>query len=119
MNSLHKVETALRYVAVSGDIAWLQSYMPVLRSAAAFVFDLIDTNTNLIFAPGSLMIDVFIRNNYTSDSNAMVVGFLKDFANAERLVGNTNRAAELEVLSDKVTIAMNAKLWASESSGKL
>ncbi len=42
------------------------------------------------------MIDVFIRNNYTSDSNAMVVGFLKDFAAAERAVRDVSRAESLE-----------------------
>jgi hypothetical protein len=63
------------------------------------------------------MIDVFIRNNYTSDSNAMVVGFLRDFAAAERLAGNETRASELESTADKVSIAMNAKLWASEATG--
>ena len=81
------VLTALRYAAVTGDFAWLSDYMPTLRKAAAFVFDLIDPVANLVFAPGSLMIDVFIRNNYTADSNAMVVGFIRQFADAERLVG--------------------------------
>ncbi len=107
------VKTALQYAFVSGDLEWLTNYMPTLRNASSFVFDLIETDKNLLFAPGSLMIDVFIRNNYTSDSNAMVVGFLRDFAEAERAVGNENRATELEAQAEAVKEAMNAKLWAS------
>ena len=111
------VKTALRYAAVTGDVAWLQSYMPTLRNASSFVFDLIDPQMNLIFAPGSLMIDVFIRNNYTTDSNAMVVGLLRDFAGAERLLGNTDRAAELEGTAERVTAAINKYLWAGDAAG--
>jgi hypothetical protein len=110
-------KTALRYAANTGNVEWLKSYMPTLRTAASFVFDLISETDSLVFAPGSLMIDVFIRNNYTSDSNAMVVGFLQDFAEAENAVGNFTRAQELLDLADKVSAAVNAKLWASDAAG--
>ena len=109
------VKTALQYAFVSGDLEWLTNYMPTLRNASSFVFNLIEADKNLLFAPGSLMIDVFIRNNYTSDSNAMVVGFLRDFAEAERAVGNENRATQLESQAEAVKEAMNAKLWASDN----
>ena len=112
------VKTALLYAKTSGDLTWLANYMPTLRNASSFVFDLIDPQMNMVFAPGSLMIDVFIRNNYTSDSNAMVVSFLKDFAEAERAVGNATRATELEATAVAVSDAMNKYLWASaEGSG--
>mmetsp|Transcript_19730 Transcript_19730/g.28382 ORF Transcript_19730/g.28382 Transcript_19730/m.28382 type:complete len:812 (+) Transcript_19730:108-2543(+) len=111
------VKTALQYAATSGDFRWLRDYMPTLRVASSFVFNLIENDTYLLYAPGSLMIDVFIRNNYTSDSNAMVVGFLRDFAAAERAVGNSSRAGELEMMASEVSKAMNEYLWANESSG--
>ena len=44
-------------------------YMPTLRLSSSFCFNLINPQTHLLLAPGSLMIDVFIRNNYTADSN--------------------------------------------------
>lgn len=110
-------KTALRYAAVTGDIAWLTQYMPTLRKSASFVFDLIDDDTNMVFAPGSLMIDVFIRNNYTSDSNAMVVGFLQDFAAAERAVGEEARAVELEDQAKRVAEAVNKFLWSGSDAG--
>jgi hypothetical protein len=47
----------------------------------------------------------------------MVVGLLRDFASAERLVGDSNRAAELESTAVKVSAAINAKLWATEEAG--
>lgn len=62
--------------------------MPTLRLASSFLFDLIDSDYKLAFVPGSLMIDVFIRNNFTSDTNAMLVGFFEEFAAAEYAVGN-------------------------------
>ena len=53
-------------------MSWLKGYMATLRAAAAFCFDLIDDDTHLLLAPGSLMIDVFIRQ--------VVVGNLSHFA---------------------------------------
>ena len=110
-------KTALQYASASGDFEWLRGYMPTLRTAASFVFNLIEEDTHMLLAPGSLMIDVFVRNNYTADSNAMVVGFLRDFAAAERLVGDPRTAAHLEQQAEQVSAAMNEKLWAAADAG--
>ena len=48
---------------------------------------------------------------------AMVVGLLRDFAGAERLLGNTDRAAELEGTAERVTAAINKYLWAGDAAG--
>ncbi len=112
------VKTALRYADVTGDSAWLAGYIPTLRNASDFCFDLIEPDpVNLLKAPGSLMIDVFVRANFTADSNAMMVGFLRDFAKAERAVGSTAKAAQLEAQAERVRTAMNAQLWASQDGG--
>jgi hypothetical protein len=115
------VKTALQYAAASGNYSWLKNYLPTLRQASDFVFDLIETENDggisLLYAPGSLMIDVFIRNNYTSDSNAMVVGFLNEFAQVELRFGNETRGKELQTLSSRVKESMNKYLWASVESG--
>jgi|EP01047_Picozoa_sp_COSAG01_P027643 neutral trehalase len=92
-------------------MAWLKSYMPTLRAAAAFCFDLIDSKNHLLLAPGSLMIDVFIRANYTLDSNAMIVGFLKEFADAEEAVGNTTGATALRTRATEMAASVNKYLW--------
>jgi hypothetical protein len=67
-----------------------------------------------VIAPGSLMIDVFIRANFTADSNAMMAGFLLEFAQAERAVGNATRADELAALAQRLRAAMNARLWSAD-----
>ena len=110
-------KTALQYASSSGDLDWLKSYLPTLRNSSNFCFNLIDPSVHLLDAPGSLMIDVFIRAHYTSDSNAMMVGFLKQFAEAERAVGSADKAAALEAQASRVKDAMNAKLWAPAASG--
>ena len=82
-------KTAFQYARNSGDFEWLANYMPKLRNASNYCFNLIDPKVSaarcvklgeacagqvdLLNAPGSLMIDVFIRANFTSDSNAMMV----------------------------------------------
>jgi hypothetical protein len=68
----------------------------------------------MLNVPGSLMIDVFIRANFTADSNAMMAGFLLEFAAAERAVGNATRADELIALAAKLRAAMNARLWSAD-----
>ena len=68
----------------------------------------------LLNAPGSLMIDVFIRGNFTADSNAMMAGFLKEFANAEIAVDNQPRADQLVEKAATMADAMNAMLWAAD-----
>lgn len=181
------VKSALQYARNSGNLAWLKSYMPTLRAAAAFCtslhvllccvfvfscaysipfflfytirmafslyawlmydavhacnqnqrgggtkqntralthsctflllflsllgFDLINPENHMLLAPGSLMIDVFIRQNYTSDSNAMMVGFLNEFADAEEAIGNTTGAAALRAESTSMAAAVNKYLW--------
>lgn len=107
--------SCFNYAKTTGDLEWLSSYMPKLRNASAFLFDMIDPNFNLLDAPGSLMIDVFIRNNFTTDTNAMAVGFLREFALAEAAVGNMSGYEMLEGIADKVTAATDAMLWNNET----
>ena len=49
--------------------------------------------------PGSLMIDVFLRSNFTTDTNAELVGFFREFADAEAFLGNATGAATLRSLA--------------------
>jgi hypothetical protein len=105
------VKSALQYARNSGNMEWLKQYMPTLRAAAGFCFDLIDSDTHLLLAPGSLMIDVFIRQNYTADSNAMLVSFLREFADAEAAMGNATGAALLRDKATAMAASMNKLLW--------
>ena len=60
---------------------------------------------------------MFIRRGFTADTNAMAVGFLESFAEAEMAVGNATGAAALTLLAERVKAAMNDKLWAHRSAG--
>lgn len=110
-------KTALQYVKATGDLAWLKTYMPTLRLAASFCFDLVDADYSMLDAPGSLMIDVFIRQHFTSDSNAMMVGFMREFADAEEAVGNSTGAATLRAQATRMEDAINSLLWAVPGKG--
>ena len=57
--------SGLNYAQSSQNMTWLSEYMPKLRLASEFLFGLIDHEVGMATVPGSLMIDVFIRNNFT------------------------------------------------------
>lgn len=109
------VLSCLNYVKATGDVAWLESYMPKIRQASAFLFGMLDQSVGLLTAPGSLMIDVFIRTGFTSDTNGMVVGFMKELADAEEVLGNTTGAAALRDFSARLADRMDALLWNNET----
>lgn len=111
------VKSCLQYARTTGNVTWLTNYLPTIRKAAYFCLNLVDSKMNLLSAPGSLMIDVFLRTNYTSDSNAMMVGFLREFADVEEFVGNVTGAAVLRAQADAMVTAMNARLWAVPGVG--
>mmetsp|Transcript_9666 Transcript_9666/g.28527 ORF Transcript_9666/g.28527 Transcript_9666/m.28527 type:complete len:821 (-) Transcript_9666:30-2492(-) len=106
--------SCFNYAKTTGDLAWLRNYMPKLRKASSFLFDMIDNRTGLLNSPGSLMIDVFIRHGFTSDTNAMVVGFLREFASAERAVGNATGAEHMDATADGIASAINKLLWGTD-----
>ena len=53
------------------------------------------------------MIDVFLRANFTTDTNAQLVGFFDTFADAEAFVGNATGAAALRALASGIKESMN------------
>ena len=85
----------------------------------------------MLRAQGSLFIDVFDRHGYTADANAMLVGLLEDFAEAEqaaavppRRAGGREaaapvpRAAALLQQAARVRASMQARLWARAGVGR-
>lgn len=102
--------TALRYVIETGDMAWLRSNLERIRLAVQYLERMIDPTVGLMNVPGPLWIDVFIRSNYTSDSNAAAVLLLREVAQMELALGNTTRAASLLRTVDRIVSAMNRYL---------
>lgn len=109
--------SCFNYAKASQNFSWLREYMPTLRLASEFLFDLIDPRVQLANVPGSLMIDVFLRSNFTTDTNAQLVGFFKAFADAEEFCGNATGAFALRDLASNLSAAMNKYLWATTEQG--
>lgn len=105
------VLSCFNYAKFSGDAGWLAGYMPKLRNASSFISSKMVPAVGLYSASGSLMIDVFIRSNFTADTNAVAVGFWREFADAEEAVGNRTGARALRMLADSVAAAVNRWLW--------
>jgi hypothetical protein len=72
--------------------------------ASSFLFKMVDRKIGLAKVPGSLMIDVFYRRYFATDTNAMLVGFFREFAEAEEAVGNST--GESASLSDSVMMSL-------------
>ena len=57
--------SALRYAAITGDDAWLSNNIGNMRSSMDFLMRRFEPSVGLFLVNGSLMIDTFIRANYT------------------------------------------------------
>jgi hypothetical protein len=108
------IAAALRYAEATGDTAWLTARMPDVERALSFLTDRFDPSVGLVDAPGPLWIDVFIRNGFTSDTNAYMVGLLRDVAEAEDATGRAGDAAKHRQMATTIAAAMNDKLWAGD-----
>jgi hypothetical protein len=108
------IAAALQYAKTTGDYGWLRAHMPALEKALGFLTDLYDPSVQLVKAPGPLWIDVFIREGFTSDTNAYMVDLLREMADAENLVGDADTAAHHRSLADDITEGMNQRLWADD-----
>ena len=107
------VRSCLRYAQYTGDVAWLRTYMPTMRLALGYLQGMVNGTIGLLRAPGSLFIDIIDRHGFTSDANAMLVGLLEDFAEAEECVGNNLGAAHLLTQAASIRERMMARLWAA------
>lgn len=108
------ISAALQYAKATGDMGWLRAHMPDIERALSFLTDRYDPTLRLVKAPGPLWIDVFVRENYTSDTNAYMVELLRDVADAEAATGNSELASRHRRLSENIVDGMNAHLWSGD-----
>jgi hypothetical protein len=112
--------SCLEYVKYSGDHAWLRQMIPRLRRATAFCMGTQQhtpgaRGLGLVRSKGSLLIDTFVRANYSTDTNAMLAGFLlPEMADAEESLGNSTGAEQLRSSATKLSTAINEQLWLSD-----
>lgn len=104
------VLAALRYAGATGNATWLAGHMPVLRSMLGFLESAYVPSVGLYNVPGSLQIDVFIRTNFTADSNAMIVILAELFAEAEGALGNATGAAFWQARAATLRAGLNTYL---------
>lgn len=109
--NLFFMRTCLAYARATQDLEWLRSYMPTIRLAASFLDGSVDPHVGLANVSGSLMVDVFLRSNFTSDTNAALVGLYDELADAEEALGNATGAATLRGNAAIMAAAMNRHLW--------
>eukprot|EP01120_Amphizonella_sp_Union-15-10_P015804 TRINITY_DN8197_c0_g1_i1.p1 TRINITY_DN8197_c0_g1~~TRINITY_DN8197_c0_g1_i1.p1 ORF type:complete len:770 (-),score=131.23 TRINITY_DN8197_c0_g1_i1:4-2313(-) len=105
---------ALQYIKNSGDYDWLRRFYPPIRKSFDYLLNMYHPNVGLLNAPGPLWIDVFIRGNYSSDSNAFMVQLFRWGSELETFLGDTTRANYLNGIADKITEEMNRLLWRTD-----
>ena len=123
--NLFWVLTCLTYAKITQDMAWLKGYIQTIYKAADYLVELIVEGGTIpglgkfdamLNSPGALMIDVFIRTNYTSDSNAMVVSLFEELSMAATAIGDTVNATKYTTLAGKISKSMQEFLWAEKTN---
>jgi hypothetical protein len=108
------ISAALRYAETTGDVSWLRGQMPTIERAMNFLTDRYDPWVQLTSAPGPLWIDVFVRENYTSDTNAYMVHLLRQMADVEDQLSESALGARRRAMAADVAQGMNEHLWAGD-----
>eukprot|EP01045_Picozoa_sp_COSAG04_P016143 COSAG04_NODE_1325_length_7211_cov_23.584505_3_plen_222_part_00 len=106
------IRTCLRYAQYTGDLPWLRGYLPQMRHALGYLRSMVNSSVGLLRSSGSLFIDIFDRHGFTSDGNAMLIGLLEQFADAEEVAGSAAAAAQLRGEAAALRGHMEARLWA-------
>ena len=109
---------ALKYASVTGDLKWLLKMRPFLELSSHFLFSFFDETVGLLMVPGPLWIDVLVRENYTSDSNAILPYVFRELADAfdvlDKLAptaGSAQWSTQLRRVAEKIVTNMNSRLW--------
>jgi hypothetical protein len=108
------IAAALQYVKATGDYDWLRAHRAQIERALTFLTDRYDPGLQLVSAPGPLWIDVFIRENYASDTNAYMIDILREAADGEQFLGDAELATRRRALADDIVEGMNLHLWAGD-----
>jgi hypothetical protein len=107
--------TVLKYADVTGDIDWLKTMFPYLDLSTKFLTTFYDEDKGLLLSPGPLWIDVIVRENYTSDSNAIGPLIFDKLADCYDILGEDKEFANyLRSISKNIIINMNKVLWSSQ-----
>ena len=84
---------SIDYITGTGNSAWLISHYNNLKKAVDWLLGFYDPARKLLKVNGPLWIDVFIRNNYTFDSNVFMLRLLTLMASVSTYCGDPASAA--------------------------
>lgn len=110
--------SVMQYAGVTGNRTWLFEMQPYLDLSTDYIIQLINPEMGLLQVPGPLWIDVLVRENYTSDSNAAALLLFERLAdmydylniNSASAISNT-RSSDLRKLRRGIIAGMNSFLW--------
>jgi hypothetical protein len=122
--------TVLKYLSLTQDNDFAIEIFPFIDLSCKYILSFIDNELFMINAPGPLWIDVLIREQYTSDSNTMIIPFLDEMiqfysyidrlsvvSSASSLVSShgdfKDFVSELQDLRSKIIESVNKYLWIS------
>lgn len=113
--------TALQYTSITGDHEWLiHTALPFIDLSTDYILNQFDPSKGLLKVQGPLWIDVLVRENYTSDSNAAVVYLFEKLATMYDFVhgGDTenDRSVLLRDIRQQIIKGMNDYLWNTTSN---
>lgn len=102
----------IKYADVTGDYDWLVSMFPYLDLSARYLSSFYNVDTGMLLSPGPLWIDVIVRENYTSDSNAIAPFIFREFVRIFNVLHvNEELCTDLLKISDAIVKNMNDMLW--------
>jgi hypothetical protein len=116
--------TALKYISVTQDYSFANRLFQFIDLSCKYVLTFIDKNYYLINAPGPLWIDVLIREQYTSDSNSMIIAFIDEMVEFYQYLDAHAHSispvhefddfiAELQQTRQEIIKSFNKYLWIS------
>lgn len=105
------VLAAIDYANATGNESWLREHYQQMKAATDWVLDCYDPDRKLVKVGGPLFIDVFIRQGYTLDSNAMLLHLLPEMAAVAEFCGDDATATRYTQLAGAIKEGLNTGLW--------
>ncbi len=102
---------AIDYVSATGDYNWLKAHYNKMKVATDHVLNTYDPEMHLVKVNGPLFIDVFIRNDFTLDTNVMLLRLLSLMSDVARVCGDMDSVNRYLVYKKNIKHGINEHLW--------
>ena len=105
------VLAAIDYASATGDYNWLKVHYNKMKEATDHILKTYDPEMQLVKVNGPLFIDVFIRNDFTLDTNVMLLRLLPLMSDIAMLCNDEDDAERYLVYSENIKSGINEHLW--------